>query len=70
MPTEDPSYTIDSFCEAESISRSMLYKLWKQGIGPRFYRVGSGVRISHEARTEWRQAREAEANGGANASAA
>jgi hypothetical protein len=60
----DPSYTVDEFCDAERISRSMLYKLWSQGQGPRFYMVGTVRRISHEARIEWRRQMEA-ATGGA-----
>ena len=31
------SYTVDEFCKAERMSRSMLYKIWSQGKGPRFY---------------------------------
>ena len=66
----DQSYTIDEFAKAERLSRSMLYKLWSQGQGPRFYYVGTVRRISHEARTEWHERLEAEAaqpltNGGA-----
>jgi hypothetical protein len=57
----DPSLSIDQFCEAENISRSMLYKLWRQGNGPRWFNVGVARRISHDARIEWRRAREAEA---------
>jgi predicted transcriptional regulator len=57
----DHSYTIAEFCTAERISRSMLYKLWSQGQGPRWFNIGSCKRISHEARTEWRRRREAEA---------
>jgi hypothetical protein len=63
----DPSYTIAEFCAAERLSRSMLYKLWHQGKGPRWFNVATHRRISHQARTEWRQQREAEASdGGAN----
>ena len=54
MSTE-ASYRIDEFCKAERISRAMLYKLWSQQKGPRFYYVGSVRRISHEARLEWQQ---------------
>ena len=55
------SHTIKSFCEAERISRSMLYQLWSAGKGPKFYNIGSTRRISEEARVEWRRALEAEA---------
>jgi hypothetical protein len=57
----DETLKIPEFCAAEKISRGMLYKLWKAGKGPRFHRVGGSVRISHEARTEWRRQLEAEA---------
>ena len=39
----------------------MLYKLWKDDRGRRFYMVGTVRRITHQARIEWQQAREAEA---------
>ena len=51
--TAHQSYTVDEFAKAERLSRSMIYKLWSQGQGPRFYMVGSVRRISHEARIEW-----------------
>jgi hypothetical protein len=57
--TTHQSYTIDTFCEAERMSRSMLYKLWSQGKGPRFFMVGTVRRISHQARIEWQQQMEA-----------
>ena len=65
MPA-DQSYTIAEFCQAERMSRAMLYKLWAQGKGPRFFYVGNSRRISHEARIEWRQRLEAEAEHGSN----
>ena len=55
----DQSYTVNEFCAAERISRGMLYKLWSQCKGPRFYYVGTVRRISHEARIEWHQRLEA-----------
>jgi hypothetical protein len=56
----DPSLTIQEFCAAEKISRSMVYKLWSEGKGPRFFNIGTVKRISHEARQQWRREREAE----------
>ena len=41
----------------------MLYKLWSQGQGPRFYMVGTVRRISHEARIEWQRLLEAAGGG-------
>jgi hypothetical protein len=51
----DQSYTVDEFAKAERMSRSMLYKLWAQGEGPRFYYVGSVRRITHQARIKWQR---------------
>ena len=60
MPVDDASLTVDEFCEAEKISRTSLLALWREGRGPRFFRVGVKKRISHEARMEWRRGLEAE----------
>jgi hypothetical protein len=57
----DASLTIDEFCKAEKISRSMLYRAWSEGWGPRFYRVGVTRRITYRARLEWQREREAAA---------
>ena len=43
------SYSVNTFCVAEDISRGMLYKLWSQGKGPRYYLVGNVRRITPEA---------------------
>ena len=43
--SEFQSYTVDEFAASERMSRSMVYKLWKQGKGPRFYMVGTVRRI-------------------------
>ena len=32
----DASLTIAEFCQAEKISRSMLYRAWSEGWGPKF----------------------------------
>ena len=58
----DPSYTVDEFCSAERMSRGMLYKLWSQGKGPRYYLVGIRRHISHEARIEWQRQLEVSAS--------
>jgi hypothetical protein len=61
-PIFEPTYTIDEFCAAERISRSMLYKAWQEGWGLRFYLNGICRRITHAARLEWQQQREAAAH--------
>jgi hypothetical protein len=58
----DASLTIAEFCQAEKISRSMLYRAWSEGWGPKFYRVGVTRRITYRARLEWQREREAEAS--------
>jgi hypothetical protein len=60
----DPSYTVEEFCAAERMSRSMLYKARAEGWGPNFYWVGVTRRITHRARLEWQRQREAEAAAG------
>src|SRR4029077_19637731 len=50
------SYTVAEFCKAERISRSMLYWLWKHGIGPQYYNVGSHRRITESRQRFHRQA--------------
>jgi hypothetical protein len=59
--TAEASYTIKEFCDLERISRSLLYKAWRGGWGPRYFLAGTHRRISHEARIEWRREREAAA---------
>jgi hypothetical protein len=57
----DHSQTIAQFCAAEQISRAFFYELIKQGRGPRLMRLANGcIRISAEARRDWRRAREVE----------
>jgi hypothetical protein len=61
LSAPDASLTIDEFCLAEKISRSMLYRAWSEGWGPKFYRVGVTRRITYRARLEWQREREAAA---------
>ena len=56
----EQSQTIPEFCRSEKISRAFFYQLQKTGRGPRTMRHADGcIRISPEARKDWR--REAEA---------
>jgi predicted DNA-binding transcriptional regulator AlpA len=50
-----PDRTIPGWCEAHNLSRSTLYKMWREGRGPRSYKAGRSRRISHEADLEWRR---------------
>lgn len=54
--------SIDEFCAAHGISRSMYYKLEKQGLAPRVMQVGSRQLISDEAGADWSRARESDAS--------
>jgi hypothetical protein len=56
--SDEPSYTIKEWCDHERISRSMFYKLEKQGQAPSTFNVGRARRISPEARREWRHERD------------
>ena len=59
--SDDASLTIPEFCTGEKISRAFFYELMKAGRGPRTMRHADGcVRISPEARRDWRREREAE----------
>ena len=42
----DASLKIDELCQAEKISRSMLYEAWSEGWGPKFYRFGAAATTS------------------------
>lgn len=53
-PIARAASTIDEFCEAHRISKPMLYKLWKLGLGPKFMSVGAKRLISNEAGAAWR----------------
>jgi len=58
---ETAVYNIPRFCDAHEISRTHLYKLWSEGRGPKFFRLGDERRITVEAAAEWRAAMMAEA---------
>ena len=58
------SLTVADFCAGERISKAYFYELLKQGRGPRLMKLDNGaVRITAEARADWRRAREAESAG-------
>jgi hypothetical protein len=52
------AFTVDEFTASHGISRAMLYKLWKLGIGPRYMEVGCRRIISEESAADWRKSRE------------
>ncbi len=53
---EKHAYSISEFIEAYSISRSGLYKLWQDGKGPRYVKVGRKVLIPANAARNWANA--------------
>ncbi len=55
---EPAAYSVDAFCRAHSISRSMFYALLRDGQGPRLMKIGARTLISREAAEDWRWARE------------
>jgi hypothetical protein len=57
-PTDDIAQTVDEFCTSERISRGQFYIMRKEGWGPREMAIGRSIRISPEARHEWRRERE------------
>ncbi|WP_370194426.1 MULTISPECIES: hypothetical protein [Aurantimonas] len=53
------AYTVNHFCNAYSLSRSMLYRLWSERLGPDCYQVGRRRYISAQAAETWQREREA-----------
>jgi predicted DNA-binding transcriptional regulator AlpA len=51
--------SVVEFCEIHGVSRSLLYKLWAAGQGPKFFKAGARRLISKEAAAAWRREREA-----------
>jgi hypothetical protein len=67
LPTNtvsEPSYTVSEFCAAERMSRAQLYKAWKEGWGPKYYRNGNRRIITPTARRAWQVEREKAAHDG------
>jgi hypothetical protein len=58
---ERAAFTISEFCDAYRVSRSKLYAMWRDRIGPRFFNVGVKVIITAEAAADWAREREAAA---------
>jgi hypothetical protein len=51
--------TIPEFCAWAKISRSTLYVMWSDGVGPKFFKAGTTTRISRMAAAQWLVDREA-----------
>lgn len=55
------AYSIKKFCELNSVSRAFLYKLIRQGKGPRTFKLGRRTLISAEQAAPWRTSLESTA---------
>ncbi len=58
MTTHTKALSVEDFCEAYNISKSFLYKLKREGKGPRMMRIGRRTLISAEAAREWQSQNE------------
>lgn len=58
---DQQAFTIDEFAKAHRVSRELVYKMLREGTGPRIFKAGSRTLISIEAAAEWRRQREAAA---------
>ena len=47
---DDDVYTVDEVCDRNKISRASLYKLWKAGRGPKYFKIGASTRITGRGR--------------------
>lgn len=54
-----PAHTVAGFCRDHHISKAFLYKLIKNGNGPRLMKIGRRTLISAEAAADWRAQMEA-----------
>lgn len=53
--------SVKDFCDEHGISRSMFYKLHKQGLAPMTFRVGKRRLIADDEAAAWREAMKAPA---------
>lgn len=54
-PDMKAAYTVTQFCDDHNLSRTHLYELIRQGLGPRLMKVGRRTLISIEAAADWRR---------------
>ena len=52
------AYSVNDFCKAHGISRSLFYKALKEGWGPTIMKCAGRTLISLEAAEEWRRSLE------------
>jgi predicted DNA-binding transcriptional regulator AlpA len=58
LVSEPQVFTISEFCSSYKISRSHLYELFRDGLGPRIFKVGNSLRVTKAAAAAWVAARE------------
>lgn len=51
---EPQALDVPTFCLLHSISRAMLYQLWRHGHGPEVMKIGTRTLISKESAEAWR----------------
>jgi hypothetical protein len=49
-------YSVEDFCAAHNISRPTLTRLFSEGRGPEFFKIGRRIFIPVEAAARWRTA--------------
>jgi predicted DNA-binding transcriptional regulator AlpA len=47
-------FSVPAFCADHSLSRSLFYRLVKEGRGPRLTKIARRTLVSAEAAAEWR----------------
>jgi len=57
-PQSNSIYTVIDFCNQHRISRSLFYKLLRNGKGPRIMKVGKRTLITSDAAEAWRRTKE------------
>lgn len=55
MNAHTKAQDVNTFCETYGISRSMFYKLQRQGKGPRLLKIGKRTLVTIEAAEQWQQ---------------
>jgi hypothetical protein len=58
-PERHDAFSIDAFCDRHFLHKNTLFRLWREGRGPRRMQIGRRVLISAEAAAEWRREVEA-----------
>lgn len=52
------AHSVAEFCASYSISKALLYKLWREGFGPAHFKLGRRTLISAEAAEAWQRSLE------------